>query len=81
MHITPRLTAAAEQRWLQIPEQFRERILSKVYCRKCPTPVLITEAEGKLDGHGDIILHGRCADCGGRVCRLIEAGEAGDIPT
>lgn len=76
MHITPKLTAAAEQRWLRIPEAHREKILTHVICINCPTPATITQAEGILDTHGDIILRGRCADCGGPVCRLIETGES-----
>lgn len=65
-------TPKAEFIWFSIPAVHREAILRNVWCGKCRTAVEIVDYTGKDVGR-DIVLEGRCAVCGGRVARHVEA--------
>ena len=59
------------QKFNQIPDDVKSKILSNAYCSSCKDTVKIVDFEGKLD-KGDLILIGKCEKCLGDVSRLIE---------
>lgn len=67
----PDFTPQARQRWDSFPADFRQRILSNVWCSQCRHEVTITNFSGTIK-HGDLLLVGKCAECHNDVARLIE---------
>ena len=65
----------AELLWSTIWPEAKERILHAVWCGNCRTSVEIVDFTGK-EKSGDVVLEGRCARCGERVCRVVETSEA-----
>jgi len=60
----------AEQKWKQIPEEYKQLILSNVYCGKCGNTTIVDYTIEAL--RNDIGLKGKCKKCGKNVARLIE---------
>jgi len=61
----------AMQKFNEIPDDVKPKILSNVYCAQCKDIVKIVDFEAKMDGE-DLILNGKCEKCSGNVARLIE---------
>ena len=61
----------AMQKFNQIPDDFKSKILSNVYCSNCKDMVKIVEFEATVD-KDDLVLIGKCENCSGKVARLIE---------
>jgi hypothetical protein len=61
----------AMQKFNQIPDEIKSKILSNVYCPNCKDMVRIVEFEATLD-KDVLLLQGKCKDCYGNVTRLIE---------
>lgn len=66
-----KFTKKAMQRFNQIPDEMKSKILSNVYCSQCKDMVTIVNFEGIMEGD-DLILKGKCKNCSGNVARLIE---------
>jgi hypothetical protein len=60
--------------WSAISKVNQQRVLKSVFCGKCLTSVEIVKFTAKMD-HGDILLKGKCAVCGGKVARVVETSE------
>jgi hypothetical protein len=60
----------AMQKFNQIPDDIKSKILFNVYCPNCKDTVRIVEFEATLDRE-DLLLKGKCENCSGRVARLI----------
>lgn len=60
----------ALKRWNSIPEEFREKLLNNVFCRKCSTTTIVDYAITSEDG--GILLTGSCKTCEGNVARFVE---------
>ncbi|MBN2139351.1 MAG: hypothetical protein JW720_16225 [Sedimentisphaerales bacterium] len=71
IQFTDVFTPQARRRWNKIPEWARRKILDNVFCVKCRRSgtIILETAQMKK---GDLILRGKCADCGHDVCRLVE---------
>lgn len=61
----------AMQKFNQIPDDVKTKILSNVYCSNCKDTVKIVEFEATIEGN-DLVLKGKCENCSGKVARLIE---------
>ena len=61
----------AMQKFNQIPDDFKSKILSNVYCSNCKDMVKIVDFEATMD-KDDLVLKGKCENCSGKVARLIE---------
>ena len=61
----------AMQKFNQIPDEIKSKILTNVYCSHCKDTVKIVEFEATVDGN-DLVLKGKCGICSGKVARLIE---------
>lgn len=61
----------AMQKFNQIPDDVKAKILSNVYCSNCKDTVKIVEFEATIEGN-DLVLKGKCENCSGKVARLIE---------
>ena len=61
----------AMQKFNQIPDDIKSKILSNVYCPNCKDTLRIVEFEATLD-KDDLLLKGKCENCSGQVARLIE---------
>ena len=68
-------TPEAELLWSTVWPEARERILQAVFCTRCRTSVEIVDYSGRAR-NGDLILEGRCRNCGHGVCRVVETSEA-----
>jgi hypothetical protein len=64
-------TAPARKRWDKIPTSTQAKLLGNVWCGACSKAVYIVVESGRIK-NSDLILSGRCADCGGTVARLVE---------
>jgi len=64
-------SAPARKRWDKIPPSKQTKLLGNVWCGACSKTVYILVESGRIRKN-DLILTGQCADCGGRVARLIE---------
>jgi len=64
-------TPEARYRWKKIPEWARKKILDNVFCSKCLSSVTILLETAEMNGK-DLILRGKCKQCGKDVCRLVE---------
>lgn len=75
MEITDRslFTPAALRRWDSIDPAMRGRLLVNAWCARCRKAVHIRVESAAIQG-GDLVLEGRCADCGQGVSRLVEGG-------
>ena len=67
----PTFTPAARTFSESIPDDVRPQLLSNVFCVHCGDEVTITNFSGREEG-GDLILVGKCSDCGEDVARVIE---------
>jgi len=61
----------AMQRFNEIPDDIKPKILSNVYCTNCRSMVKIVEFEASIEDN-DLILRGKCERCSNKVVRLIE---------
>ena len=61
----------AMNKFNQIPDNIKSKLLSNVYCSKCAGMVKIVDFEATMDGI-DLVLKGKCEKCSGKVTRLIE---------
>jgi DNA-directed RNA polymerase subunit RPC12/RpoP len=61
----------AMQKFNQISDDVKSKILSNVYCSKCKTTVKIVDFKASIE-RNDLILKGKCENCSSRVVRLIE---------
>ena len=68
---TSNFTPQARALWDRMPEKYREKLLSNVYCTRCRDSVTITNYTGTVKG-ADLLLVGLCAVCRTDVARLIE---------
>jgi len=59
------------QKFNEIPDDVKPKILSNVYCSQYKDIVKIVDFEEKMDGEY-LILTGKCEKCSGNVARLIE---------
>ncbi len=71
--IEPRFTGPAESLWNAIETHVRVRLLNNVWCVQCASSSSIQLLEGRVE-RGDLVLRGRCIDCGGEVARVVESG-------
>jgi hypothetical protein len=69
----PEFTPQAKRIWESLDIRKRVLILNQVPCVNCPRPVTMQLQRGRVE-KGDLILHGRCLECGGVVARLVEMG-------
>jgi hypothetical protein len=60
--------------WSTVPKEARPRILANVFCVKCRDSVQIVDFAGE-EQKGDLIMKGKCAQCGHKVVRLVETSE------
>jgi hypothetical protein len=58
--------------WASIPEEVRPMLLADVSCIHCGGEVVLSGAKGMVDG-SDLVLIGRCSECGGDIARVIES--------
>lgn len=61
----------AMQKFNQIPDDIKAKLLSNVYCSNCKDMVKIVDFEASMD-KDDLVLNGKCEKCFGKVVRLIE---------
>ena len=61
----------AMQKFNQIPDDVKSKILSNVFCSRCKTTVKIADFEATIKNN-DLILKGKCEKCSGSVARVIE---------
>jgi hypothetical protein len=61
----------AMQRFNQIPDDLKSKILSNVYCSHCNDTVRIVDFTASIE-MGDLVLKGKCNNCSHLVVRLIE---------
>jgi|FLOH01.1.fsa_nt_gi DNA-directed RNA polymerase subunit RPC12/RpoP len=61
----------AMQKFNQIPDDIKSKILSNVYCSNCKEMVKIVDFEASMD-EDDLVLRGKCENCSGKIVRLIE---------
>ena len=71
IHPTDPFTPEAARRWKRIPQWAQEKILDNVYCGKCvgSVPIALETAEMEQE---DLILRGKCKNCGKGICRVVE---------
>ena len=67
----PEFTRDAAEVWAEIPMQYREQILSNVFCSRCRKAVEMVDYSG-AKMKGDLLLKGKCSTCGHNVARLVE---------
>ena len=58
-------------------EVFQEKILHNCHCHACDSSYssAIVDYTTEINDLNDIILHGKCAACGGPINRYLETGE------
>lgn len=64
-------TKEARERWNAIPKLAQAQILENVFCVKCRKSVSINLETATME-RADLILRGKCKNCGHEVCRLVE---------
>ena len=69
----PEFTAPAQRLWENLDAGTRIMILNQVHCVSCPRPVSMQLQTARV-AKGDILLNGRCLNCGGPVARHVEMG-------
>ncbi|MFH0897257.1 MAG: hypothetical protein V1850_04335 [Candidatus Bathyarchaeota archaeon] len=65
-------TPQALRRWKKIPEWARKKILDNVFCGRCLGSVTILLETAEMTGK-DLILRGKCQNCGKDICRVVES--------
>lgn len=61
----------AEEKWLRIHQDSREKILKNVWCVACRNAVTIVDYHFTYDNFG-IVSEGKCRNCGHDVVRIVE---------
>ena len=74
IHPTDPFTPEAAGRWERIPQWAQRKILDNVFCRWCVASVTIILETAEMAGD-DLVLRGKCKNCGGDVCRVVEPDE------
>lgn len=69
-----KFTVDAAVLWTTVPKEARERILANVFCTRCCGAATMVKYQGK-EKDGDIVLTGKCAQCGHKVVRVVETSE------
>jgi hypothetical protein len=64
-------TPEARCRWEKVPEWAQKEILDNVFCVKCLGSVTILLETAEMVGN-ELILRGKCRNCGKDVCRVVE---------
>lgn len=59
------------QKFNQIPDDIKSKILSNVYCPACKDTITIVNFVATVD-RNDLVLTGECNKCYSEVVRLIE---------
>ena len=67
-----KFTPEARCRWNKVPEWAQKKILDNVFCGRCLSSVTILLETAEMNGK-DLILRGKCQQCGKDVCRVVEA--------
>ena len=67
----PEFTEAAQKLWDEIPDASKEKILSNAWCGECLEAVKINPESGSVVD-GNLLIQGKCSQCGGEVARFIE---------
>ncbi len=62
----------AMNKFNQIPDDIKLKLLSNVYCSKCNDMVKIVNFEATTD-KDDLVLNGKCENCSNNVVRLVES--------
>lgn len=63
----------AQELWNQIPEWAREKLIHNVFCTFCSAVTTIVDYKIEMAGfRDDIVLRGKCQECGHEVARYIE---------
>jgi hypothetical protein len=57
-----------------LPQWAQKKIIDNVFCVKCLGSVTILLKTAKTDGK-DLILKGKCKNCGKDLCRMLEEEE------
>ncbi len=60
------------QKWLNIPEEIKEKIINNVFCSVCGITTIIDYAVVPNEYYCDVVLKGKCKRCGKEVGRLVE---------
>lgn len=60
--------------WSSVPKDARAKILANAWCLNCRGAVQMIDIKG-VEDRGDLILTGKCANCGGGVVRRLETSE------
>jgi hypothetical protein len=68
----PEFSSAAANIWSKQSTSSKRILLSSVWCGKCRHAVTITNFTGVVKA-GDLLLVGKCAECGGDVARILES--------
>ena len=61
----------AMQKFNEIPDDMKSKLLSNVYCSTCKDMVKIVDFQATME-RDDLILKGKCESCSNKVTRLIE---------
>ena len=69
----PNLTLEAQERWDKIPNWSQAKILDNVWCVNCQHSIGIKVESVKIIADSDLLLEGKCHECGAKVARLIES--------
>lgn len=58
-------------------EVFEEKILANCFCGNClgEECARMVDWQASLDNFNDVVLRGKCAECGRPICRVLETGE------
>lgn len=68
----PEFSTEAAKLWAKLSVESKKRLLSNVWCGKCRHAVTITNFTGVVKSR-DLLLVGKCAECGDDVARVIES--------
>ncbi|MDQ0159755.1 hypothetical protein [Alkalibacillus salilacus] len=61
----------ANKKWLSIPKDIREKLITNVFCSNCRGSATITGFTIEYHEAG-IVLKGECKACGNNVSRVVE---------
>ena len=64
-------SSEAQERWAQIPDSSKQKILATVWCVQCCQGVSIINITGTIEGT-TLILRGNCVSCDHAVARVLE---------
>ncbi len=67
------LTSEAKERWDKIPDWTQAKILNNVWCVNCQHLIGIKVESGKIIDNDDLLLEGKCNECGANVAQLIRS--------